>query len=155
MSSESAPLTGTPPPTLRAEFGATLALAWPLAAANLLQMMVHAIDVIFVARLGDTSLAAASLGIAIFGLLLWTGTGLVGAAAPLIAAELGQRNHAVREVRRTVRMALWLSLLVAVAAMAICAAGGTRSEEHTSELQSLMRISYAVFCLKKKTTTHH
>src|SRR3546814_13820832 len=28
--------------------------------------------------------------------------------------------------------------------------GGTRSEEHTSELQSLMRISYAVFCLKKK-----
>src|SRR3546814_6519463 len=29
-------------------------------------------------------------------------------------------------------------------------ASGTRSEEHTSELQSLMRISYAVFCLKKK-----
>src|SRR3546814_9706635 len=29
---------------------------------------------------------------------------------------------------------------------------GGRSEEHTSELQSLMRISYAVFCLKKKTT---
>src|SRR3546814_4389566 len=28
--------------------------------------------------------------------------------------------------------------------------GGERSEEHTSELQSLMRISYAVFCLKKK-----
>src|SRR3546814_9200245 len=30
------------------------------------------------------------------------------------------------------------------------AEGGLRSEEHTSELQSLMRISYAVFCLKKK-----
>src|SRR3546814_1568332 len=30
-----------------------------------------------------------------------------------------------------------------------------RSEEHTSELQSLMRISYAVFCLKKKTKTHN
>src|SRR3546814_3593393 len=30
-----------------------------------------------------------------------------------------------------------------------------RSEEHTSELQSLMRISYAVFCLKKKTKTKH
>src|SRR3546814_5646118 len=30
--------------------------------------------------------------------------------------------------------------------------GGLRSEEHTSELQSLMRISYAVFCLKKKNT---
>src|SRR3546814_8946351 len=30
-----------------------------------------------------------------------------------------------------------------------------RSEEHTSELQSLMRISYAVFCLKKKKTQHN
>src|SRR3546814_1619875 len=30
----------------------------------------------------------------------------------------------------------------------------TRSEEHTSELQSLMRISYAVFCLKKKKTNN-
>src|SRR3546814_9756423 len=37
--------------------------------------------------------------------------------------------------------------------MRICSPGSTRagrSEEHTSELQSLMRISYAVFCLKKK-----
>src|SRR3546814_10579435 len=31
----------------------------------------------------------------------------------------------------------------------------SRSEEHTSELQSLMRISYAVFCLKKKNTNMH
>src|SRR3546814_6783416 len=31
---------------------------------------------------------------------------------------------------------------------------GSRSEEHTSELQSLMRISYAVFCLKKKKKTN-
>src|SRR3546814_9539188 len=39
--------------------------------------------------------------------------------------------------------------------MAVTAyAGKGRSEEHTSELQSLMRISYAVFCLNKKTTTH-
>src|SRR3546814_4768346 len=34
---------------------------------------------------------------------------------------------------------------------AILTGGPWRSEEHTSELQSLMRISYAVFCLKKKT----
>src|SRR3546814_1948336 len=39
-------------------------------------------------------------------------------------------------------------------AAALARAGGDRSEEHTSELQSLMRISYAVFCLKKKKTTH-
>src|SRR3546814_9936723 len=66
-----------------------------------------------------------------------------------------------------------LQRLVAVAAVGHAAAGGVheggdtvdvrvvgedaglvegRSEEHKSELQSLMRISYAVFCLKKKTT---
>src|SRR3546814_1300202 len=39
-----------------------------------------------------------------------------------------------------------------IAAVHGVAFGGGRSEEHTSELQSLMRISYAVFCLKKKTT---
>src|SRR3546814_9554219 len=33
--------------------------------------------------------------------------------------------------------------------------GSRRSEEHTSELQSLMRISYAVFCLKKKNKLQH
>src|SRR3546814_3063255 len=33
--------------------------------------------------------------------------------------------------------------------------GKERSEEHTSELQSLMRISYAVFCLKTKNRTHY
>src|SRR3546814_982721 len=38
--------------------------------------------------------------------------------------------------------------------VAQCGADG-RSEEHTSELQSLMRISYAVFCLKKKNKTNH
>src|SRR3546814_9046543 len=35
------------------------------------------------------------------------------------------------------------------------ASRGRRSEEHTSELQSLMRISYAVFCLKKKKKIHN
>src|SRR3546814_1607411 len=37
---------------------------------------------------------------------------------------------------------------------AICPGYVERSEEHTSELQSLMRISYAVFCLKKKKKKH-
>src|SRR3546814_11113668 len=40
------------------------------------------------------------------------------------------------------------------AAAASTDVGEDRSEEHTSELQSLMRISYAVFCLKKKNNKH-
>src|SRR3546814_10887627 len=43
------------------------------------------------------------------------------------------------------------ALLVVKAFVALVSRYGFRSEEHTSELQSLMRISYAVFCLKKKT----
>lgn len=107
----------------RTEFGATLRLAWPLAAANLLQMLVHAVDVIFVARLGEAELAAASLSIAIFGLVMWGLSGLTGAVAPLIAAELGARRHAVREVRRSVRMALWLAVGAGVVGMGICLNG--------------------------------
>src|SRR3546814_5262420 len=42
----------------------------------------------------------------------------------------------------------------ATAARAEALQGHDRSEEHTSELQSLMRISYAVFCLKKKKNKH-
>src|SRR3546814_8587853 len=37
----------------------------------------------------------------------------------------------------------------------VASGAGGRSEEHTSELQSLMRISYAVFCLKKKKTNQN
>src|SRR3546814_9176917 len=48
--------------------------------------------------------------------------------------------------------------VAAIIAMAVNTEGRReivgRSEEHTSELQSLMRISYAVFCLKKKTKKH-
>src|SRR3546814_9560714 len=47
----------------------------------------------------------------------------------------------------------WVIIPFAVIGLALGAMSDkTRSEEHTSELQSLMRISYAVFCLKKKKT---
>ena len=117
MSNTHSPDTGT---AWRREFAATLALAWPLAAANLLQMLVHAVDVIFVARLGERELAASALGIALFGLLMWALSGLTGIVAALIAEELGRRRHAVREVRRSVRMALWLALASGIVGMAIC-----------------------------------
>src|SRR3546814_3347750 len=52
------------------------------------------------------------------------------------------------------KTALGVHSLRATARAALCShvgSEGPRSEEHTSELQSLMRISYAVFCLKQKT----
>ncbi|QJQ31233.1 MATE family efflux transporter [Sphingomonas lacunae] len=116
------PMPSRPVPahgTMR-ELPALLRLAGPLAAANLLQMAVYAVDVIFVARLGAGPLAAASLGVSIVSLLTWSLSGLVGAAAPVMAAELGQRRHAVREVRRTMRMGFWLAFIAGAAAMLLC-----------------------------------
>lgn len=107
----------------RTELGATVRLAAPLAAANLLQMAVYAVDVVFVARLGQEPLAAASLSVSLFGLFVWGITGLTSAVAPLIAAELGRRGHAVREVRRSIRMALWLTVLAGLVTIVICGFG--------------------------------
>src|SRR3546814_4948464 len=44
----------------------------------------------------------------------------------------------------------WLDLMARLLVLGFLPGSVERSEEHTSELQSLMRISYAVFCLKKK-----
>ena len=104
----------------RGEIAATLRLSWPLAAANLLQMLTYAIDVIFIARLGDEQLAASALAIALFGLVMWALSGLTGAVAPVAAAELGERAPALRPVRRSVRMALWLAVLSGIGGMGLC-----------------------------------
>src|SRR3546814_3741681 len=66
-----------------------------------------------------------------------------GAMFGLVAAEAGGCARVDHLLRR----------MVEIGAHGIDRAQvGARSEEHTSELQSLMRISYAVFCLKKKKT---
>src|SRR3546814_1229652 len=57
-----------------------------------------------------------------------------------------------RQIRREIAWSL-ASALIYGAPAGIVAWGWQRSEEHTSELQSLMRISYAVFCLKKQKNT--
>ena len=103
----------------RTELRETLAIAGPLALANLLQMAIGATDVIFVARLGQEALAASSLSVSIFMLIAWALSGLVGAVAPLIAAERGAGRHAVREIRRSIRMALWLAVLSGGLAMTV------------------------------------
>lgn len=104
----------------RTEFAATLRLGWPLALANLLQMLVYAVDVIFVARLGEIPLAAASLGIALFGTLMWAFSALTGMVAALISAALGRGVGMVRAVRRATRMALWLAVLCGALMMIPC-----------------------------------
>ncbi|HWI86397.1 MAG TPA: MATE family efflux transporter [Sphingomonas sp.] len=103
----------------RDELAALFCLAAPIVGANLLQMAIAAVDVMFVARLGPYDLAAATLGAFLFNLLFYALIGLGSAAAPLIAAELGRRAHAVREVRRSFRMAMWVVVLGAFIPMLV------------------------------------
>ena len=107
-------------PGWKAETRETFRLAWPLALANLLQMLTYAVDVMFIARLGEQELAASALAVAIFGLVVWGLTALTGAVAPIIAEELGARAPALRPVRRSVRMALWLTIVSGVIGMLLC-----------------------------------
>src|SRR3546814_3318367 len=79
----------------------------------------------------------------------------------LFFAALGIANHVMYELIEAGRMSfdLWLtikewgvtalSFLFTLTQLPVMLKNGLRSEEHTSELPSLMRISYAVFCLKK------
>ena len=117
------PLAGTASATWRQELAALSRLALPLVGGNLLQMAVYAVDVMFVSRLGPVPFAASTLGVFLLGLIMWALIGLTGACAPLIAAELGARGHAVREVRRSFRMAMWLALATCAVGMAVLSRG--------------------------------
>src|SRR3546814_9484217 len=75
-------------------------------------------------------------------------TSTYSSSAPKVTARLAGSVHGVVVQIGTLTIALPASTPNAAASALVSTA---RSEEHTSELQSLMRISYAVFCLKKKT----
>src|SRR3546814_7586798 len=68
-------------------------------------------------------------------------------------AQLPEEPHYLRSQSQQVDSALYRLCTRVHPPGAGCA--GSRSEEHTSELQSLMRISYAVFCLKKKNNPQY
>src|SRR3546814_10032086 len=101
-------------------------------------------------------------GVAVIVLVLgvWWFAGSGTAPEPsLQPAEAGKAAPGILPVDRKQPAQLGIRLVPAIAAIeapiavipAVIQPPANRSEEHTSELQSLMRISYAAFCLKKKT----
>ncbi len=98
----------------RAEARAMVALAWPLILTNIAQSLIHATDVVLLGWVGPRTLAAGTLGVNIYFAFLIFGIGLVTAAAPMIAKEIGERRHSVRDVRRTVRQAMWAATAIAI-----------------------------------------
>src|SRR3954468_9118750 len=107
--------TAAPPATpWRDEIRATAALAWPLILTKVSQSLIQATDVLLLGRLGARSLAAAQLGVNLFVAFLIFGVGRVRAAPPMVARQLGVRRHSARDVRRTVRQALWAATAITV-----------------------------------------
>ena len=105
--------------SLRTEVKATLLLAYPLVLTNLAQSLIHATDVVLLGRLGPETLAAAALAINLYVFCLIFGMGLVTAAAPMIASERGRRSNSVRDVRRTVRQAMWSVVILVLPMWAV------------------------------------
>src|SRR3546814_2756976 len=62
------------------------------------------------------------------------------------------REFVERPTAPMMSVVIYYVVLLITVGIAVWKGGQSRSEEHTSELQSLMRISYAVFCLKKQKT---
>lgn len=94
------------------EARASLRLGWPLIFTNLAQIALLTTDLIYMGRLGADQLAAGSLAVSLYHTLMIFSMGLVSATMPMLAATLGRRRNAVREVRRTVRQGLWSALLI-------------------------------------------
>jgi MATE family multidrug resistance protein len=103
----------------RDEIRATVALAWPLILTNIAQALIHVTDVVLLGWAGPSVLAAGTLGVNVYFAFLIFGIGLVTASAPMIAKELGERSHSVRDVRRTVRQTMWAAVALAVPVMIV------------------------------------
>jgi multidrug resistance protein, MATE family len=112
-------MTATALPVLRPspwaeELRATLALAWPLVLTNLSMTLIGATDVVMVGWLGATELAATSIGFNLCMICAIFCMGVVTATSPMMASERGRKAHSVRDIRRTFRQGLWLSLAIVV-----------------------------------------
>ncbi len=99
---------------LREEVSAMLRLAWPLVLTNMAGTLMTATDAVMLGRLGSDALAASALGNSLYFSVLIFGLGIALATTPMLAKDLGENRFAVRELRRTVRQGLWISIALCV-----------------------------------------
>jgi MATE family, multidrug efflux pump len=94
----------------RAEFAATIRLALPIALTQLGQIAMMTTDLVLLGRLGEATVAAASLGNSLYFVCFVVGMGLMSAVAPLAAQAYGARKP--RMIRRALRVGLWAALML-------------------------------------------
>lgn len=119
VASEARGGAAVPSHNVRSEFRALSALAWPLVFTNLGNMALSLVDVAVVGRLGETSIAAAGLGNAVFFTVTLFGLGLVFGLDPLLAQAVGagETERAVQVLAAGIRLALMASLPLTLAVL--------------------------------------
>jgi MATE family multidrug resistance protein len=94
------------------EARALIALALPLVIGNLAWSLIAAIDLFLLGRLGADAVASGALALNLYNAFLIFGIGLATAVSPMIASERGRKLHSVRDIRRTVRQAMWGTAII-------------------------------------------
>lgn len=100
------------PQSWTAELWILLKLGLPMAAAQLIQFSIYFFDTIMIARISPIDVAAAALGSVVYFMLWMIGSGPIMAVSPLVSQALGRNKGDVKDPRRTVRMAIWMSFLM-------------------------------------------
>ena len=96
------------PGNWQGEARSLLALGIPMALTQLAAYAVYTVDVLMIGRISPEDLAAASLGTVIYFALWMVGAGPVMAVSPLVSQALGANQNDTRDVRRSVRMSIWV-----------------------------------------------
>jgi len=100
------------PKTWGGELSVLLKLGLPMAAAQLIQFSVYFFDTVMIARISAVDVAAAALGSVVYFMLWMIGSGPVAAVSPLVSQALGENKDEIRDPRRSVRMAIWVSFMM-------------------------------------------
>ena len=103
----------------RRELFATFALAWPMIVAQLAQMALPTTDILLLGGLGPEAVASGALAVNLYNTFMLFGVGVMSATVPMVARRRGMMRHSVKDLRRTVRQALWVAVSVALPMWAI------------------------------------
>ncbi len=100
------------PSTFLGEMKALLVLALPMSVTQVIQFAVYVADTMMLGRVGTEAVAAAALGSLLVFLAWMVAAGPVNAVTPMVSQALGRDSEAFTDVRRSVRMSLWVIGLI-------------------------------------------
>ena len=100
------------PETWFGEMRALMTIGFPMALAQLVQFSPYVADTLMIGRIGPAEIAAAAIGSVLYFLLWMLASGPIAAVTPLVSQALGRNKGERRDVRRTVRMSVWICFLM-------------------------------------------